>query len=74
MLFVSLLENEDRGLRDCGPTRESRSGLRQSLQIPNGKSFVARNLRRMMQFAEQFPDSRIVSPLATQLSWPSLLE
>jgi len=34
-----------------------------------GKSFEARNLRRMMQFAELFPDFRIVSPLATQLSW-----
>ena len=34
-----------------------------------GRSFEARNLRRMMQFAEQFPDFGIVSPLATQLSW-----
>ncbi len=31
-----------------------------------GRSFEARNLRRMMQFAEQFPDFGIVSPLATQ--------
>ena len=34
-----------------------------------GKSFEARNLRRMMQFAEMFPDLGIVTPLATQLSW-----
>jgi len=34
-----------------------------------GRSFEARNLRRMMQFAELFPDYQIVSPLATQLSW-----
>ncbi|MDT3740051.1 MAG: PDDEXK nuclease domain-containing protein [Candidatus Kapabacteria bacterium] len=34
-----------------------------------GRSFEARNLRRMMQFAELFPDFQIVSPLATQLSW-----
>lgn len=33
-----------------------------------GKSFEVRNLRRMMQFAELFPDFKIVSPLATQLS------
>ncbi|MBN2164983.1 MAG: hypothetical protein JW717_01765 [Marinilabiliaceae bacterium] len=32
-----------------------------------GKSFEMRNLRRMMQFADQFHDIEIVSPLATQL-------
>ena len=36
-----------------------------------GKNFELRNLRRMMQFAEKFPDLEIVSPLATQLSWTS---
>jgi len=39
-----------------------------------GRSFEARNLRRMMQFAEQFPDFGIVSPLATQLSWAHVVE
>jgi len=39
-----------------------------------GRSFVARNFRRMMQFAEQFPDFEIVSPLATRLSWPHFIE
>ena len=39
-----------------------------------GKSFEARNLRRMMQFAELFPDISIVSPLATQLSWSHFME
>jgi predicted nuclease of restriction endonuclease-like (RecB) superfamily len=34
-----------------------------------GKSFEVRNLRRMMQFAETFPDLEIVSPLVAQLSW-----
>ncbi|MEA2042825.1 MAG: PDDEXK nuclease domain-containing protein [Bacteroidota bacterium] len=34
-----------------------------------GRSFETRNLRRMMQFTELFPDISIVSPLATQLSW-----
>lgn len=34
-----------------------------------GKSFEARNLRRMMQFAELFPDFQIVTPLVSQLSW-----
>ncbi|WP_446011699.1 PDDEXK nuclease domain-containing protein [Candidatus Electrothrix sp.] len=38
-----------------------------------GKSFEARNLRRMMQFAELFPDVQIVVPLARQLSWSHFL-
>lgn len=38
-----------------------------------GKSFEARNLRRMMQFAELFPDIEIVVPLARQLSWSHFL-
>ena len=39
-----------------------------------GTSFDLRNLRRMMQFAESFPDLQIVSPLATQLSWSHFIE
>ena len=39
-----------------------------------GRSFEARNLRRMMQFAEQFPDFGIVSALTTQLSWSHVVE
>ncbi|AFV24447.1 hypothetical protein Mpsy_2243 [Methanolobus psychrophilus R15] len=38
-----------------------------------GKSFEARNLRRMMQFAELFHDFEIVVPLARQLSWSHFL-
>lgn len=38
-----------------------------------GKSFEARNLRRMMQFAQVFPDVEIVVPLARQLSWSHFL-
>ena len=34
-----------------------------------GINFELRNLRRMMQFADVFPDIQIVSPLVTQLSW-----
>lgn len=45
------------------------ASLSESLVAQYGRSFEARNLRRMMQFAELFPDFRIVSPLATQLSW-----
>ena len=38
-----------------------------------GRSFEAKNLRRMMQFAEIFGDSAIVVPLARQLSWAHIL-
>jgi len=40
----------------------------------HGASFETRNLRRMMQFAEQFPDFSIVAPLAEQLNWSSFIE
>lgn len=38
-----------------------------------GKSFEAKNLRRMMQFAGVFSDLEIVVPLARQLSWSHFL-
>ena len=38
-----------------------------------GKGFNEKNLRRMMQFAELFPDFQIVAPLARQLSWSHFL-
>lgn len=39
-----------------------------------GQGFSARNLARMVQFADAFPDEAIVSPLATQLSWSHFIE
>jgi len=39
-----------------------------------GRTFEARNLRRMVQFAEQFLDFEIVSQAATQLSWAHIVE
>jgi hypothetical protein len=50
------------------------SSLSEELVVLYGKSFEQRNLRRMMQFAERFPDFKIVSPLATQLSWSHFVE
>ena len=50
------------------------SSLATQLVASYGRSFEARNLRRMMQFAEQFPDFGILSPLATQLSWSHIIE
>ncbi|MDR1647162.1 MAG: PDDEXK nuclease domain-containing protein [Zoogloeaceae bacterium] len=50
------------------------SALATQLTTRYGRSFEARNLRRMMQFAGQFPDFEIVSPLATQLNWSHIIE
>jgi predicted nuclease of restriction endonuclease-like (RecB) superfamily len=43
--------------------------LSRQLEEKYGRNFEEKNLRRMMQFADQFPDSEIVVPLARQLSW-----
>lgn len=39
------------------------------LESTHGRNFTEKNVRRMMQFAEQFSDFEIVVPLARQLSW-----
>mgnify|MGYP001574501031 CR=1 FL=1 len=44
------------------------------LQAEYGQGFGKRNLFRMIQFAEAFPDSKIVSALLTQLSWTHFLQ
>ena len=38
-----------------------------------GRGFESRNLRRMVKFAEAFPDAAIVSTLSTKLSWSHLV-
>ena len=48
--------------------------LSQQLVERYGKNFEQRNLRRMLQFAEQFTDATIVSTLSTQLSWSHFVE
>jgi hypothetical protein len=42
--------------------------LGQQLTQEFGRGFESRNLRRMVKFAESFPDASIVSTLSTQLS------
>ena len=46
-----------------------------SAQLENlyGRNFTEKNVRRMMQFAEQFTDIEIVVTLSRQLSWSHLL-
>jgi predicted nuclease of restriction endonuclease-like (RecB) superfamily len=49
--------------------------LATQLQSTYGKrGFQERNIRRMMQFTELFPDFQIVSELATQLTWSHFIE
>jgi len=51
------------------------SQLATQLQQHFGKrGFQERNIRRMMQFAELFPDFQIVSQAATKLSWSHFIE
>lgn len=38
------------------------------------KGFEPRNIRRMMQFAKEFPDCKIVSQVATKLFWSHFIE
>jgi DUF1016 N-terminal domain len=47
-----------------------------STQLKNryGKNFEERNLRRMLQFAEQFDENEIIVSLSRQLSWSHFVE
>lgn len=49
------------------------ANLCRQLETDYGTSFSEKNLRRMMQFAETFPDEKIVVSLIRQLSWTHLL-
>jgi hypothetical protein len=43
--------------------------LAERLSAKYGRNFEEKNLRRMMQFAEAFPEEQIVVTLSRQLSW-----
>lgn len=45
------------------------SALARQLEIEFGRGFGEKNLRRMIQFAEAFPDENIVAALRRQLGW-----
>ncbi len=47
--------------------------LGQQLAQEFGRGFEAKNLRRMVQFAQVFPDAEIVATLSRQLSWSHLV-
>lgn len=48
-------------------------GLGRQLSREFGRGFEAKNLRRMLQFAEAFPQIEIVVTLSRQLSWSHLV-
>ncbi len=45
------------------------SALARQLESEFGRGFGEKNLRRMVQFADQFPDEYIVAALLRQLGW-----
>lgn len=49
------------------------STLSRQLVSEYGRGFAEKNLRRMVQFAEAYPDEEIVSTLSRQLSWSHFL-
>ena len=53
--------------------KEILATLSQQLVADYGRGFAEKNLRRMLQFMEVFPDERIVVTLSRQLSWSHFL-
>ena len=45
------------------------ASLGAQLEMEFGRGFAEKNLRRMLQFAEVFPDDKIVASLLRQLGW-----
>lgn len=43
------------------------------LESKYGKNFEEKNLRKMLQFADQFTNKEIIMKLSLQLSWPHFL-
>jgi len=58
----------------AGYAKQIVSTLSTQLKAQYGKNFELRNLRRMVQFAEQFTDIEIVLPLSRHLSWSHFVE
>ena len=58
----------------AGYGKQIMSQLATQLQHFGKRGFQERNIRRMMQFAELFPDFQFVSQAATKLSWSHFIE
>ncbi len=50
------------------------STLSQQLTVEYGRGYTEKGLRRMIQFAEIFPDEQIVAALSRQLGWSHFIE
>lgn len=50
------------------------STLSTQLKAQYGRNFELRNLRRMLQFAELFPDEQVLTALSRHLSWSHFVE
>jgi predicted nuclease of restriction endonuclease-like (RecB) superfamily len=50
------------------------AALSRQLAVEFGGGFAEKNLRRMVQFAEVFPDEEIVATLSRQLGWSHFVE
>jgi hypothetical protein len=48
--------------------------LSQQLSVEHGRGYTEKGLRRMIQFAERFPDAQIVATLSRQLGWSHFVE
>jgi len=62
------------GEKRAGYGEQIVESLSRQLTAEYGRGFGRRSLFRMIQFAEAFPDDRIVSALSTQLGWSHFIE
>lgn len=62
------------GKKRAGYGDEIVATLSRQLVVEYGRGFEAKNLHRMIQFAEAFPDESIVATLWRQLSWSHFRE
>ena len=67
------IKNETLKNKRAGYGRQIVVTLSRQLTEKYGRSFEEKNLRRMLQFAEQFVDEKIVVTLSRQLSWSHFL-
>ena len=63
------------GNKRAGYGKQIVASVARQLQEEYGsKGFDAKNIHRMMQFAQKFPDEQIVASLMRQLSWTHILQ
>lgn len=68
------IREESLGKKRAGYGDEIVATLSRQLTLEYGRGFEEKNLRRMIQFAEAFPEEEIVATLWRQLSWSHFRE